>query len=81
MLNARGNVYSQKHTHFNTTSPEFWSFSWHEIGVFDVPATIGKTLSIPKKTGTKASKTFFFISMDRLHFGENKSKRTLIYRC
>ncbi|KAI5636386.1 alpha/beta hydrolase fold domain-containing protein [Phthorimaea operculella] len=40
--NARGNTYSRCH---ETLDPEadaakFWNFSWHEIGLEDVPATI-----------------------------------------
>ncbi|XP_059612669.1 lipase 3-like [Phlebotomus argentipes] len=46
--NVRGNTYSRAH---KTLDPdrepdreEFWNFSWHEIGVFDLPAMIDYTL-------------------------------------
>lgn len=41
MGNARGNVYSRKHIKYDPDgSPEdrqrFWTFSWHEIGIFKI---------------------------------------------
>ncbi|KOX68109.1 Lipase 3 [Melipona quadrifasciata] len=38
--NARGNAYSRKHKQYTTKDKEFWDFSWHEIGYYDLPATI-----------------------------------------
>jgi lysosomal acid lipase/cholesteryl ester hydrolase len=38
--NARGNRYNVNHKTLNTNSKEFWSFSWHEIGYYDLPAMI-----------------------------------------
>ncbi|KAG5869353.1 hypothetical protein JTB14_013646 [Gonioctena quinquepunctata] len=44
--NARGNTYSRKH---RTMDPDehraFWNFSWHEMGVFDLPAAIDYILN------------------------------------
>lgn len=40
MGNTRGNVYSKKHTKLSTLLSKFWKFSWHEIGVYDLPAMI-----------------------------------------
>lgn len=33
-------MFSRQHINLNTSGPEYWDFSWHEIGVYDVPATI-----------------------------------------
>ncbi|VEN59465.1 unnamed protein product [Callosobruchus maculatus] len=48
--NARGNMYSRNHT---TLDPDknmtFWDFSWHEIGLVDLPAMIDYILD---QTGT-----------------------------
>ncbi|XP_035891469.1 lipase 3-like [Anopheles stephensi] len=38
--NARGNRYSRHHDTINPDHSSFWKFSWHEIGRYDIPATI-----------------------------------------
>ncbi|XP_047122208.1 lipase 3-like [Schistocerca piceifrons] len=43
--NARGNTYSRNHTSFDPNSSEFWQFSWHEIGYYDLPAMIDHVLA------------------------------------
>lgn len=51
MGNARGNRYSRNHT---TRKPDgnrrerqlFWQFSWHEIGIYDLPAMIDYVLTM-----------------------------------
>jgi lysosomal acid lipase/cholesteryl ester hydrolase len=49
--NARGNVYSRTHTTLDPDhSPEYWNFSWHEIGTIDLPAMIDFIL---EKTGNE----------------------------
>lgn len=40
LLNVRGNTYSRENVCLQPTDPEFWQFSWHEIGVYDLPAVI-----------------------------------------
>ncbi|XP_073832453.1 lipase 3-like isoform X3 [Musca autumnalis] len=40
LANSRGNTYSKQHLQLAINSPEFWNFSWHEIGVIDLPNTI-----------------------------------------
>uniref|UniRef100_A0A182QFD6 Lipase n=1 Tax=Anopheles farauti TaxID=69004 RepID=A0A182QFD6_9DIPT len=46
MGNARGTRYSRKHRHLDPDrSAEFWNFSWHEIGLYDVPALIDRVLN------------------------------------
>jgi len=49
MGNVRGNRYSKGHVKLNpSTDKAYWSFSWHEIGVYDLPAMIDGVL---EKTG------------------------------
>nr|XP_036229907.1 lipase 3-like [Bactrocera oleae] len=48
MGNARGNRYSKNHTSLNSDYQEFWDFTFHEMGKFDLPANIDYILS---KTG------------------------------
>lgn len=50
MGNNRGNRYSCNHTTFNPFGSSkdqrnFWSFSWHEIGLFDLPTMIDYVLA------------------------------------
>jgi pimeloyl-ACP methyl ester carboxylesterase len=52
--NARGNKYSTSHRNLSTLSKEYWNFSWHEIGIYDLPAMIDFMLE-----ETKASKAFY----------------------
>ena len=40
LLNARGNRYSRTHTNKSIDRIEYWDFSWHEMGVYDLPAEI-----------------------------------------
>ncbi|EDW04668.1 GH23720 [Drosophila grimshawi] len=72
MGNARGNRYSRAHVKLNPdTDKAFWSFSWHEIGVYDLPAMIDTVLN---KTGYKklsyfghsqGTTTFFVMASSR----------------
>ncbi|KDR18742.1 hypothetical protein L798_07396, partial [Zootermopsis nevadensis] len=38
--NARGNTYSRRHVKLTTGTEQFWDFSWHEMGVYDLPAVV-----------------------------------------
>ncbi|XP_061387765.1 lipase 3 [Musca vetustissima] len=48
MGNARGNRYSKNHTSLNSDYMEFWDFTFHEMGKYDLPASIDYILA---KTG------------------------------
>ncbi|XP_034994604.2 lipase member M isoform X2 [Zootoca vivipara] len=48
--NSRGSSWSQRHQHLSTDQDEFWDFSFHEFGMYDLPAVINFIL---KKTGQK----------------------------
>lgn len=38
--NNRGNIYSKLNVYYNASDPQFWSFSWHEMSIYDMPAMI-----------------------------------------
>ncbi|KOC66701.1 Lipase 3 [Habropoda laboriosa] len=64
--NARGNTYSRKHKQYTTRDREFWDFSWHEIGYYDLPATIDYILEQTGHTelnyvGYSQGTTAFFV--------------------
>ncbi|RZC36181.1 lipase 3, partial [Asbolus verrucosus] len=40
MGNARGNTYSKAHTNLSIHSAQYWNFSWHEMGYYDLPASL-----------------------------------------
>ncbi|KAJ1529188.1 hypothetical protein ONE63_005994 [Megalurothrips usitatus] len=44
LFNARGTTPSKKHEHLSPAHAKFWDFSWHEIGVLDLPASIDYVL-------------------------------------
>ncbi|KMQ95114.1 lipase 3 [Lasius niger] len=48
--NSRGTTNSKNHTRLSLESSEFWDFSWHEMGIYDLPAMIDYIL---KQTGQK----------------------------
>lgn len=48
MGNARGNKHSMKHKTFSSNSKAFWTFSWHEIGYYDLPAMLDCVLRVTK---------------------------------
>ncbi|ETN61958.1 lipase 1 precursor [Anopheles darlingi] len=64
--NARGNRYSRKHDSLNPKRTEFWRFSWHEIGLYDLPATIDYILERTQQrrlhyVGHSQGTTAFFV--------------------
>ncbi|KAL6264535.1 hypothetical protein P5V15_004641 [Pogonomyrmex californicus] len=40
MGNIRGNTYSKAHVSLSPSNSRFWNFSWHEMGIYDLPAMI-----------------------------------------
>lgn len=45
LANVRGTRYSRRHVSTPIHSEEYWNFSWHEIGYYDVPAMIDYVLN------------------------------------
>jgi len=71
MLNTRGNLYSKAHIARKITQAEFWMFSFHEIGVYDLPATIDKIITMTKQPkiqyiGHSQGSTSFFVMCSEL---------------
>ncbi|CAL8080467.1 unnamed protein product [Orchesella dallaii] len=43
LANARGTTYSQRHETLDSKNDvDYWDFSWHEMGVYDLPAVLDK---------------------------------------
>lgn len=47
--NARGSKFSMKHRTLAPESREYWQFSFHEIGIFDLPAMFNYILALTMK--------------------------------
>ncbi|XP_034832271.1 lipase 1-like [Maniola hyperantus] len=46
LANTRGNRYTRRHQHLDPdTDPAFWNFTFHEMGVYDLPAIIDLVLN------------------------------------
>lgn len=65
--NARGSQFSNEHTFLDpNNSPEYWNFSFHEIGKYDLPANIDFALKTINQTkihyvGHSQGCTVFFV--------------------
>ncbi|XP_063927616.1 lipase 3-like [Zophobas morio] len=51
MGNARGNTYSKAHVNLSVNSAQFWNFSWHEMGIHDLPAALYYVSNTTNKPG------------------------------
>lgn len=50
--NARGTERSREHINLSADGrkqKQFWTFSWHEIGMYDVPESIDYVLNVTKQ--------------------------------
>ncbi|EDW76558.1 uncharacterized protein Dwil_GK14601, isoform A [Drosophila willistoni] len=45
MANCRGNTYSRSHIKYTTNHAKFWDFTFHEMGLYDIPKTIDHILN------------------------------------
>lgn len=68
MGNARGNTYSKEHVSLDVKSKEYWAFSWHEMGKYDLPANFDYVLNVTGKpdlyyAGHSMGTTMFFVCM------------------
>ncbi|KAK7863251.1 hypothetical protein R5R35_001461 [Gryllus longicercus] len=66
--NVRGNHYSRKHENLRRKDKEFWMFSWHEIGMYDIPAVIDYILNATQQEklfylSHSMGNTLFYVAM------------------
>lgn len=48
--NSRGNYYADRHSNKSLTKAQYWDFSWHEMGYYDIPAVIEYILNETEET-------------------------------
>ncbi|EAT35489.1 AAEL012343-PA [Aedes aegypti] len=82
--NARGTRYSRRHQELPLHSEEYWDFSWHEIGYYDLPAMIDYVLN---KTGSdqlqyighsQGTTTYFVMSSSRPEYNQKIALMTAL---
>ncbi|XP_065225612.1 lipase 3-like isoform X2 [Planococcus citri] len=77
MINVRGNTFSRNHTQYTANDPEFWNFSFDEIGSIDLPTTIDFILDKTNHTQLlcicdSAGNVMFYIMLSHLPQYNNK---------
>ncbi|XP_023303354.2 lipase 3 [Lucilia cuprina] len=78
MTNVRGNTYSRKHIKYTTKHAAFWDFTFHEMGKYDLPATIDYVLNTTDHKQlhyighSQGTMTFFIMCSERPEMCENK---------
>lgn len=75
--NARGNTYSRQHKHKRPDSSDFWNFSWHEIGVYDLTAMLDYVLEETRVSSVhfvahSQGTTTFFVLMSSMPWYNEK---------
>lgn len=75
--NARGNKYSRKHKYLSPDrDKEFWNFSWHEIGYYDLPAIIDYILAFTFKSQliyighSQGTTAFYVMCSERVEYNK-----------
>ncbi|XP_031783474.1 lipase 3-like [Nasonia vitripennis] len=71
MGNVRGSRYSRQHKHLTVKDPNYWAFSWHEIGLRDLPAMIDHVLKTTGRhklfyVGHSQGSTIFYVMASEL---------------
>ncbi|PSN34670.1 Lipase 3 [Blattella germanica] len=66
--NARGNTYSKNHTTLSVSDYKFWDFSWHQMGIYDLPAAFDYVLELTGQeklsyAGHSMGTTMFYVCM------------------
>ena len=77
MGNARGNRFSKGHVTLDSEkSNKYWQFSWHDIGIHDVPETIDYVLANTNSSAlhyighSQGTTTFFVMLSEKPEYNE-----------
>lgn len=76
--NARGTTYSRKHISLDPADDKsnFWDFTWHEIGYYDVPASIDYVLQKTNQESliyighSQGTTSFYVMASERPEYNE-----------
>lgn len=78
LSNARGNRYSRAHKIYDPDKDKekFWKFSWHEIGIYDLPAVIDFVLNLKNAEKlfyvghSQGTTTFYVLTSERPEYND-----------
>ncbi|XP_028138402.1 lipase 3-like [Diabrotica virgifera virgifera] len=76
LMNCRGTSYSRKHKSLSPNEKQFWDFSFHEIGVYDIPAVIDYILNATHQSSlyyvghSQGCTTVFVMGSERPEYNE-----------
>ncbi|XP_055545695.1 lipase 1-like [Wyeomyia smithii] len=76
LANVRGTRYSRNHTSIMVETKEYWDFSWHEIGYYDLPTMIDYILDKSKVSKlyyighSQGTTTYFAMSCSRPNYND-----------
>ncbi|XP_023019284.2 lipase 3 isoform X1 [Leptinotarsa decemlineata] len=83
LMNSRGTWHSRKHKTMNPDEDRtYWKFTWHEIGVFDIPAIIDYILDLTKHNAihyvghSQGATSLFVMGSEKRHY--NKKIKLMI---
>nr|XP_014085183.2 lipase 3 [Bactrocera oleae] len=82
--NARGNTYSKRHLHMDSSNSSFWNFSWHDIGYYDVPAVVDyvRETTVQQQVHfvahSQGSTVFFVLLAERPEYNEKFASASLL---
>ncbi|XP_060519793.1 lipase 1-like [Cylas formicarius] len=77
LVNNRGTAHSRKHKTLDPDSDaEYWNFSWHEMGVYDLPAVVDYILNVTTKNKlfylgyAQGATIYFVLNSERPEYNE-----------
>lgn len=76
VANTRGNRYSRRHQNLAVSNSDYWLFSWHEMGMYDLPAMIDYALAKSKQeklffvSHSQGGTAFFVMASERPEYQE-----------
>ncbi|XP_043267207.1 lipase 3-like [Venturia canescens] len=84
MGNSRGNTYSRGHLNLSSSDSKFWDFSFHEMGYYDLPATVDYIVANTGQEkinyiGHSQGTTSFFVMLSEKPQYNDKINRFIAY--
>jgi lysosomal acid lipase/cholesteryl ester hydrolase len=71
LLNRSFNFFSRKHVNLTENDPSYWSFSFDEMGKYDIPANLDFIISVTKAekisyVGHSMGTVMFWVAMNQV---------------